>query len=317
MRRRLLIIIALFVCLPAIGQGCEQAAPEVRPELQSPPDQAANAEAPHDNLPAGDQTAPERGRESLGEKTPVPFSALCIATYNINFGNRQLDLVGDAIIESNADIVLLQETTEHSESYLRTHFAETHPHIAFFGHEGRYYAERFGILSRVPLQSMAFHEPVHGLFGFVTARTVVGDEVVQIINVHLDPLRTQDVDSLPSLLAQYSAIEQTHAREIEAVLGQAVDDLPTIIAGDFNGVAGSVAPRTLRQRGFRDSFATVNERPDDCATWRWDVGGHEVAMRIDFIFHDEAFRTLASRIVANESSDHCLLVSELALPRIP
>ena len=69
----------------------------------------------------------------------------------------------------------------------------------------------------------------------------------------------------------------------------------------------------LRQRGYRDSFAAVNENPDDWATWRWDLGGHPLAMRIDFIFHDDALDTIASRIITNESSDHSLVVSELAL----
>ncbi len=51
-------------------------------------------------------------------------SQLTIATWNINYANRDLAEVSRLLRESNADVVCLQETTEFSEIWL--HLMESH-----------------------------------------------------------------------------------------------------------------------------------------------------------------------------------------------
>ncbi|HUG92122.1 MAG TPA: endonuclease/exonuclease/phosphatase family protein, partial [Planctomycetaceae bacterium] len=218
--------------------------------------------------------------------------------------------VADAISEAEADLVLLQETTPESEAYLTSRLRGTYPHIAFRGHQRRYAAERFGILSRFPLRDVRFVPPQRGLFGFVVARAGLGEREIQIVNVHLQPFSFSAHGGIRAVLARSSAVEETHVREIEKVLAEIDSALPAVIAGDFNSLSWFAAPSRLRQRGYVDSFAEALPDPDEHPTWRWPVGEDELKLRIDYIFRDARLRTRASRIIHNGASDHGLLVSE-------
>jgi len=242
-----------------------------------------------------------------------PGASLCVATYNLNWGNRRMDQVLDAVRTSEADVVLLQETTLQSERYLRERLRRSHPHFHAAGHKGRYGAERFVFASRWPLRELVFHPPTAGLFGFCTAVCDVGHSAVRLVNVHLSPVVIRRGAGVLEAMAALEQAESRHAAEILAV-GRTIDPAsPTIVAGDFNSLSAFKAPAHLAKLGFTDSFAAVNEDADAHATWHWPTRPVPLRLRIDYVFHTPHFRTLASRIVPREGSDHALLASELRL----
>ncbi len=93
---------------------------------------------------------------------------LRVATYNLNYANRNGDAVIDAITEADADILCLQETTPNSERFLRKKLAAMYPEFHAVGHKGKHFAERFVIASKLKPRNIAFVPPRDGPFGFET-----------------------------------------------------------------------------------------------------------------------------------------------------
>lgn len=68
---------------------------------------------------------------ALGLVFILSFSAhaqsLCVATYNLNYGNRRGDQVLDAILKASPDLISFQESTTQSEQFLRDNLAKVYP----------------------------------------------------------------------------------------------------------------------------------------------------------------------------------------------
>ena len=260
----------------------------------------------------GCDTGPPSSPPRIPDATPPRIvESLRVATFNVNWGNAQLARAAAAVRESAADIVLLQETTPASEAFLDAEFRAHYPHRAVRGHTGRYGAERFVILSRYPLSGVRFVPPEHGLFGCLIARVSLGDREIQVVNVHLQPFQLAGRGGPRAFLTRAAAVEDIHAREIEAILAALDVGLPTLIAGDFNSLSGFNAPTRLKEHSFTDSFAVLHADADHHPTWHSPLGRTEARLRIDYIFHDQNFETCSSRTLCDTGSDHCLLVSDL------
>lgn len=234
-----------------------------------------------------------------------------VASYNICWGNLNLPKVVVGIREAKADLVLLQETNARSEIYLRRSLRAIYPNMYFRGNEGAFAAERFGILSKAPVGGLKFLRPRDGLFGAWRGQTKLAGRTLQIANVHLQPIIVDSRQGITGLLRAYAAMEQTHRREIEYVCENLLPDVPTLVAGDFNSTSSFLAPTFLIGKGFVDSFAAVTKNPDSHCTWHWLIGQAELSLRIDYIFHTRHARTLESRILKSDASDHHLVVSRL------
>jgi endonuclease/exonuclease/phosphatase (EEP) superfamily protein YafD len=144
-------------------------------------------------------------------------AAIRLATYNINWGNPNLEKVGEAIAKANADIVLLQETNQVSERYLSNRFAKVYPYRSFVGYRGEYAAERFGYLSTRPLSDLQFHPPTHGGFGSYFASCQMGGSKVRLVNVHLMPFIARRDEGISGLMQSVQRMEQVHAGEIQEI----------------------------------------------------------------------------------------------------
>jgi len=243
---------------------------------------------------------------------PEPHAALRVATYNINFGNDDLPRVVEAILESQADIVALQEVSPRSEVFLRERLASEYPYMAFERSPDVWLAARFGFISKHRIVRSRYLEPEHGLFGAQIAVFEIGGRAVQLANVHLQPLDPTLRHNPAELIRAALAAEETHRAEIERIYASLEPGIPTIIVGDFNSLSFFKAPAFLRDKGLTDSFAAVHTEADAQPTWRWPARGGTIHARIDYVFHDAALRTLESRVIPCSSSDHFLLVCRLA-----
>ena len=252
--------------------------------------------------------------------TPSSPKNIRVATYNINWGNPDLDAVLGAIRQADADVVCLQETNAQSAAALQREFADDYSHLGFYGSVEPFAAGGFAVLSRLPVVREGFLPQREALFGTCILEVRAGDQLVQVIVVHLQPVLFQnrggDVTAL-SVLRALEAAEQTHGKEMQQILAQVRTDVPTLVVGDFNSCSTFQAPALLIQRGFVDSFAAVNENPDAHPTWHWPTKFGDATLRIDYIFHSPSFRTLHSGVVHTAGSDHYLLWSELALEAFP
>ena len=242
---------------------------------------------------------------------PAYGQSFRIATFNINYANTRGDQVLEAISEASPDILCLQETTLQSEGWLRKQLADSYPEFPSVGHEGKYYAERFGFASKHKPAEVGYHPPKSGLFGFYEATYTLHDRKVRIVNVHLSPFGIPRGAGLTDALAAISKTEAKHSTEIDAILDSIDPETPTVICGDFNSLSTFKAPSSLVEHGFIDSFASLHDNPDQHVTWHWPSRPIPLRFRIDYIFHSKHFRTTESAVIEKQGSDHFMVVSEL------
>jgi endonuclease/exonuclease/phosphatase family metal-dependent hydrolase len=238
----------------------------------------------------------------------APSQRFVIATYNINWGNVDLNETVQTIRASEADLVCLQETNRESERYLRRYLRDEYRHKRFF--PGRF-AAGFGFLSKVPLRHVERFKPQAGMFSAYSTEVRLGGRAVQVISVHLTPIRAQKGNGLRDTLRVFAQTEEVHVHEIKSIYDRVSSEMPTVILGDFNSPPHFFAPQYLMRKGFVDSLGSVADASAELTTWQWPLDGVELKFRIDYVFHTKDMRTISSRIIPTQASDHNLVVSTL------
>lgn len=236
-----------------------------------------------------------------------------VATYNINYGNRQLEQVVQVIEQSSADFVMLQETTERSEAFLRAKLSAKYPHFHACGHNGTYFAERFVCASKEPLTDVRFIAPRYGLFGCYLAEAKVAGKTIQLVNVHLAPIQISAGRGLAAALTSFSQLEKTHQAELEYIIEHLDFNKPIVMAGDFNSISKSPEQKHLRKLGLIDAHESLHSNADSDHTWQWPTGSLPLILRIDYVLHSSHFKALDSQVLRKPGSDHYLLHSTLEL----
>ena len=257
--------------------------------------------------PSGTESDCSQPKQSSRLRAPI-----AIATYNVNWGNRAFARTARIILDAQADLVCIQESSPELERYLRRELSDAYPTILFRGDGDRFPAERFGLLSKHQVVKETFLPAKHGIFGTWIFELDVNGEIFQVANVHLDPVRLPERQNPLGILNHLAEADKIHAEEIAWIQEHLTPHLPTVIAGDFNSLSSGTAPAYLRARDWTDSFASVTESADSHATWRWSTRLLDLSGRIDYIFHTHDFVTLESRAADTTTSDHSLVVSRLA-----
>ena len=263
-------------------------------------------------LAGGAATQERPTRAGASGKSPTTTS-VAVATFNINFGNANLKEVVRAIRESKADFVFIQESNAESERFLRTALAKEYPNMTFRHAPA---AGGLGFLAKAPITSLRYLPPHGGYFGTWVGRTKLGGQIVTVVNVHLFP--TMPLGN-GAVAGPYLRAEGIRAGEIEFIAKNLPKGGPVLVAGDFNSLSGSPAPRHMLEQGFIDSGAPAGgaSQPSSRATWHTKWRDAEWQLCLDYIFLSEHFRTLSTRAVTGEGSDHDLVVSRLAWSDLP
>ncbi|MEZ4219923.1 MAG: endonuclease/exonuclease/phosphatase family protein [Polyangiaceae bacterium] len=233
-------------------------------------------------------------------RTPAPGQAsVKILTYNVNYGLAGDDATLQAILEPDADVVLLQETTSAWESAVRPR-ATAYSHVQFREGPG---AGGMGVLSKYPLREQEWIEPPEGGW-FPAWRMVVQSPIgdLQVLSVHLRP----QLSERGSVVSGYFTTPPVREAEI-AKYFQALDpSLPTLIAGDFNEGRQGLALAHLQRRGFR---SRLSEFEKDADTWRWQTSVGTVESELDHVVTDDRLDVLDVRVLSRGNSDHLPLVA--------
>lgn len=235
--------------------------------------------------------APQRQPQAPPPNTPV----LRVMTYNVNYG-----LVGDpetvdAIRAGNANLVLIQESTEPWEEVLRAELGSRYAYIAFHHCCG---AGGLGILSQYPFSDPDVIEPPDGGW-FPASRVIVEGPLgpLQVLNVHLRPA----VSESGSVVSGYLSTPPIRKRQMERFYAAIDPSLPTLIVGDFNEGDGGRAIGFLRQRGFRSALPEF-EAPQK--TWHWNTSVGTVSAQLDHIVYDDRLAPLDVHVLYRGRSDH-------------
>lgn len=240
------------------------------------------------------------GVGSLGSQAPAlpvaPAGApqLRVLTFNINFGVGEDPRNTAAVIEADADLVLLQETTAESEHAFREVLASRYPHMLF---RHCCNAGGLGVLSKHPIREEAYLEATVGWFP--AWRLVVDSPLgpVQVLDVHLRPPMSDG----GSWVAGYFSTRDVRRDEIAAFWGAMDPDLPTVIAGDFNEDADGRAIAYLAERGLRSALPQVQPKAN---TWHWQTKVGMLRMMLDHVVYGEGLELRSAEVMERGVSDH-------------
>jgi endonuclease/exonuclease/phosphatase family metal-dependent hydrolase len=249
-------------------------------------------------------------RHSAATEPQPGQPSLRVMTFNINFGVAGAPANIEAVRDADADIVLLQETTDAGERAIRAELSDMYPTMAFV-HCCR--AGGLGILSKHPIVDEEYLPPPQGWFPAwrVVLDTPVGK--VQTLNVHLRP----PISDGGSWVSGYFTTRDVRRVEIETFWTAMDPALPTLVAGDFNENDDGEALEFLQEQGLRSALPTF---APGARTWRWKTRVGTIRAQLDHIVHDPRLLPLSAEVLERGRSDHMPVVAvfvagELDMPR--
>lgn len=257
-------------------------------------------------------TVPITVKGAEKERSPAQVRVLC---YNIHFGQGNdgaydIPRIAEAIKKTQPDLVALQEIDVHVERSGRLHelrmLAEETGMSGHFGPTQHYQGGLYGngILSRLPvhevhIQPLPYTEATPELLTYPRAAVAAvvgmpGGKKLRFISTHFQHAKFED-----DRLAEAVAINGHFAADDPSTdaMGPEVAALPTILAGDFNAVLGSLPVDELQKKW---TFIVEDEPVPTSPT-------KAPAKRIDFILHrrSDPVRVIEHRVIDERmASDH-------------
>jgi endonuclease/exonuclease/phosphatase family metal-dependent hydrolase len=225
-----------------------------------------------------------------------------VLVYNTHAGTdakrvSNLERVAQVVMDSRADIVLLQEVdsaTRRSGSVDQV--ARLRALTGYYGVFGRaidYNGGKYGIaiLSRWPISSdtlihlpVAEHDSSYEARGALVAKISSPVGTLRVIDTHLEAYRNS------------YRLEQS--RTLLAIAATQRDSGTTIIGGDFNSEPGSGVIAMFERSGWRDGFA-------QCGTGTgFSFPANVPVKRIDYLLFSGTTKCESAKVLETEASDH-------------
>jgi len=237
-----------------------------------------------------------------------------VLTWNVNWGGPRPEAVVRALLEADADIVCLQETTPQWEAYLRPRLSELYPDIRFRHALPELnpdtqtpmpvrLAGGMAVLSKTKGREVAWIESLTTWFGgwILVFETPAGP--LQMMNVHLQPSATDDGEIT---ISAYFGTGDRRLAEIERFAEKLQADVPTVVAGDFNEQEGGDAIEWLEGKGLTNSLPEFDRDTD---TWRWDTSLIKLRQRFDHILYTPSLYCYSAEVLNVGASDHLPVVA--------
>jgi endonuclease/exonuclease/phosphatase (EEP) superfamily protein YafD len=243
---------------------------------------------------------------NFGNRTPAPPNAipLRVISANLLMINHNTQPILDEIQQSNADIVFLQEYTDHWDAAFTRRFAATYPYRIVHPQEDSFGA---AIYSRYPFVGPGIEDTSWGKWSVVQLGALVDVKgiTVECRNVHLMTPRTFD----------YTLEHFNEMRDFLADL-DTFKSRPMIIAGDFNFTGTTLQAHSIEAVGFHDAFVEAGVGRGTT----WPVNSffrYFPSLRLDHIFLSPQLHCRRLEEGLGYGSDHRPLVAEIALEAPP
>lgn len=244
---------------------------------------------------------PPSGRRPLVK----PPGELKVLTFNVNYGGVDMERSAEAIRQSGAGLVALQETTPAWEQVLRRRLWREYPHQRYFHAPA---AAGLAYLSAWPLSKLRLSAPPKGGWfaaWHAEAKTPMGP--VRLVNVHLRP-PAGDSGRTSQMASAYFTTQPIRRAEIQ----HHTKELPltgrVIVLGDFNEGDRGRAVSYLRSLGFESALA---KKDPSTATWRWPTSMGTLRLRLDHILY-RGLRLTGAQVLPEAASDHYPLEATFA-----
>lgn len=237
-------------------------------------------------------------------RLPRPGSAvLSIATFNLDFRAASDRSTIEAVGQTGADVVFLQEVSPSWETVLRERYADVYPFMLFAPRGG---AGGLGTLSRFPLHDAGFLPAIAAHPAWLIR---VGQPPLElhVLNVHLRATRRPGQGLIPGLVG----MSADHELEISSFVERS-RARPDIVLGDFNEGFRGAAIRWLERRDFDNALARY--RPGE-PTWRAVYGVFRSTL--DHILTRGCVVPLDAWVLRRGRSDHWPVVARLEVTPPP
>jgi len=236
-----------------------------------------------------------------------PNDTFRIASYNIDWGdsgwphNNRLETI-HAIKIVNADVILFQESSRSWKKILLRELGQQYPYYIFEQVEGRGIA----ILSKFPITTKKYLTSSSGWYPAWVGEVDTKWGKFSLANFYLIPtILSKDA---PKHIKPYSIWEAQSIRtqQINEYFLQLKDDLPLIIAGDFNQDTRGVDDDMFKELGFGKAESYLQEPIN---TWYWPVGPFYVVDYFDHVYYQTSeFKVVNVQVLQEGASDHFPIV---------
>jgi endonuclease/exonuclease/phosphatase (EEP) superfamily protein YafD len=239
---------------------------------------------------------------------------LRLVTYNLNFGNPDVERTLAAIEAANADVALLQEVTPAWEALLRKRFAASYPHLTFHvpaGHAGHAMLSKFRFVTDEKLT-----KPAGAFYHGHRAVLATPNGKLQILHVHLRASIHDDCFRGPCTKVEWVKGQFTtppiRLREIQTHWKSIDAKLPTLVAGDFNEPVGGDVIAFLEKQGL------TRVPSKGLPTWHYApvIDGQQSDMLssdIDHVLVDQRITAIDATVLDAGASDHRPVVARLQI----
>ena len=236
---------------------------------------------------------------------------LRVLTQNMLVGRAPADALVGLARTTGADVLFVQEFTQEAEARLdRAGIGAVFPHRVT--EHCSEHVHDTGIYARYPLRDVSGGGEGRGVgAGGPLARTqrsarldLPSGHSVRLMCAHIPPPK-------PPWAPRYAERWQAELGRIPPA-GSPPDDLPVVLAGDFNATVDHAPLRGVLRRGYRDAACEVGNGL--VPTWGPEPHGHPPLLTIDHVLVGPGCAVLRTRVHRVPGIDHRALYAELRLP---
>lgn len=238
--------------------------------------------------------------------------ALRVMTANLLFENSDLASLVAALREHRPDVVAFQELGRPIAEGLVADLGADYPYRALYPEDTPLGT---GILSRHPLRVAPAPSMGRDPCFCQQVSIDLGGRTVTVVNVHPRPPEIEygRLGRFP-IPVWFRAGEQEPALQAALERGRSAGE-PLLMIGDFN-----VSDRQPTYRFVREQLHDTYREAGPGLGYTFPVAEFEDApavplIRVDYVFHDDAWAARAARTYALPGSDHRFLVADLVLRR--
>lgn len=228
---------------------------------------------------------------------------IIVHSYNLFFKNNFKQKIINEILESNSDILVVQELTPNWQTKLNSKLKGKYKFKALKPSNG---TRGLGIYSKFPITKTKYFEQSQ------LSKIKIGKKELIIVNCHL--VSPAIAVETPEKFIQYYKLNYSQREKqwnnIETHLNTNYSKYPILIAGDLNTMKNENLYRQIR-KNWNDLLAKEG------AYFNWTFpNSHKIKypfLTLDYILHNNKIKGINGKVLKESSSDHLSIIGDIKI----